>query len=345
MKVGLIGAGVEAKEVQLPTFSSIEEIELVAVADINEKSAKLAAERFDIPEVYRDFHDLLNNKDIDIVSICVPYYLHKKIAVDCAKAGKHILIEKPMAITVQDANEIKEAIEENDVKLCVVQNYRLFPSVIESKNIIEKGRIGETISIHAHMLDFPSISSEWRMNRRFGLIEDIGSHLIDIVLYINDFKMIKQIYAMGGNIGGNIDIIDHAQIMIEFEDRSLATLDLSRMTGAKEIALYIQGSGGLLHCDVRNNHVQEIHQYSTPLDDIPNTIKKVTKIMKGAVTGDYFIGAKQYFMNIVTDFIESIKRDTEPPMTVEEGRYVALVIESASKSIKERRPVIIKNRI
>jgi len=340
MRAGIIGAGAEAKEVQLPTFKSMQELELLAVADIDEKSAKSVAKKFDIPEVYIDYHDLLNNKNIDMVSICVPFYLHKKIAVDCAKAGKHILVEKPMAVTVQDADEILKAVKENEVKLCVVQNYRLFPSVQKSKDIIEEGRIGEIISMHAHMLDFPPSSSEWRMNRHGGVIEDIGPHLIDIVLYLNDFKTIKQIYAMGGNIGGNMDVIDHAQIMIEFENRSLATLDLSWMTGAKEIALYVQGTGGLLHCDVRNNHVQEIHQYSTPLDDIPDTIKKVTKIMKGAVTGDYFIGAKQYFMKIVADFIESIEKNTKPPMSVEEGRNVALVIEGAFRSIKEQHYIV-----
>jgi len=347
MKVGIIGAGSQARKVQLPTFNSIEEVQLVGVADTDEESAKYVAKKFNIPEVYTDYRNLLNNKNIDLVSICTPHHLHKQMAVDCAQAGKHILIEKPMAVTVQDADKIKEAIKGNDVKLCVVQNYRLFPSVQETKNIIENGRIGEIISMHAHMLDSPPLgagSSDWRISRQesAGVIEDIGPHLIDIVLYLNDFKTIKQIYAMGGNIGGNIDVIDHAQIMIEFENRSLATSDLSWMTGAKESALYIQGTGGLLHCDIRNNHVQEIHQYSTLLDDVPDTIKKVSKIAKGAITGDYFIGAKQYFLKIVTDFIESIEKNTKPPMSVEEGRNVALVIESAFRSIKEQRLIIVQ---
>ena len=346
MKVGIIGAGSQARKVQLPTFNSIEEVQLVGVADTDEESAKYVAKNFNIPKVYTDYHDLLNNKDIDLVSVCTPHYLHKQMAVDCAQARKHILIEKPMAVTVQDADEIKEAVKENNIKLCVVQNYRLFPSVQETKNIIENGRIGEIISMHAQMLDSPPLgagSSEWRITTQgsAGVIEDIGPHLIDVVLYLNDFRTMKQIYATGGNIGGTLDVIDHAQIMIEFEDGSLATLDLSWMTGAKEIALYIQGTGGLLHCDVRNNHVQEIHQYSTPLDDVPDTIKKVSKIVKGAITGDYFIGAKQYFLKIVIDFIESIEKNTKPPMSVEEGRNVALVIESAFRSIKEQRPVII----
>jgi UDP-N-acetylglucosamine 3-dehydrogenase len=338
VKVGMIGAGAEAKEVQLPTFSSMEEVELVAIVDIDEKTAKSAAKKNNIPKVYTEYHDLLNNKNIDIVSICVPFYLHKQMAVDCAQAGKHILIEKPMAVTVQDADEIIKAVKENDVKLCIVQNYRLFPSVIESKDRIDNGRIGEIISMHAHMLDFPPLGAG-SSDRQGGVIEDIGPHLIDIVLYLTDCKKMKQIYATGGNIGGNLDVIDHAQIMIEFENGALATLDLSWMTGTKEIALYVQGTGGLLHCDIRNNHVQEIHQYTTPLNDISDTIKKVSKIVKGAISGDYFIGSKQYFLKIVADFIESIENDTKPPMSVEEGRNVALVIDSAFKSIKEQRPL------
>ena len=345
MKVGIIGIGIQAKNVHLPTLNSMEEVEIVGIADINEERVKHISKQYGISNVYRDYCDLLNNDSIELVLICTPLQLHKKMAIDSAFAGKHILVEKPMATTVRDADEIKAAVKENDVKLCVLQNYRLFPAIKDTKARIGEGRIGEIISIHAHMLDFSPMGSgfsEWRIESQdgAGLIEDIGPHLIDIVLHLNESK-IKQIYATGGSIGGNINLIDHAQIMIEFEDKSLATLDLSWMTGAKEIALYIQGTGGLLHCDVRNNQVQEIHQYSTPMDDISNTIKKVNRIARDVMTGDYFIGAKMFHKEIVKEFIEAIENNTKSPITVEEGRRTALVIESALKSIRNREPVFI----
>ena len=344
MKIGIIGVGSQAKEVHLPTLNSMEEVEIEGIADINEQRIKDISKQYGIPNAYTDYHDLLSNDRIDLVLICTPHHAHKKMAVDSAFAGKHILVEKPMATTVRDADEMINAAKENDVKLCVVQNYRLFPSIKDSKAIIGKGRIGEIISIHAHMLDFPPLgagSSEWRIegSDSAGVIEDIGPHLIDIVLHLNDSK-IEQIYAIGSCIG-NLDLIDHAQIMIGFEDRSSAILDLSWMSGAKEIAFYLQGTGGLLHCDVRNNHVQEIHQYNTPLDDLSNIIKKVKRIARDAMSGDYFVGSKKFHEELIKNFIGAIENNIELPITGEQGRKIALVIESALKSIKNREPVFI----
>lgn len=346
MKVGIIGAGIQAKAAHLPAFCSINNVEVVGIADINKKSAELVAKKFGVPFVYTDFHDMLNEPDIDLISICTPHHLHKQMAVESARAGKHILIEKPMATTIKDANDIIEAAKENGVKLCVVQNYRLFPSIKEAKRKIENGRLGEIITLHGHshvFTSFGSRSASWIIREdSAGIIEDAGSHLIDIILYLNNFEEIKSIYAVGGSYGGYMDLVMQVQIMIEFENYSSATLDISGLAGTKEIAAYVQGTGGLLHIDVRNDHIQEIHQYSTPLDDVDSTYKKLNKITKGIINGSYFHGAKSNYLELIKQFIRSIENNTKPPITGEEGRMTALVIECALKSLKEKRRVPIK---
>ena len=345
MRVGIIGAGIQAKVAHLPTFSKIAGVEVIGIADINEKSAKLLSKKFNIPNVYTDYNDLIENDSVDLISICTPHHLHRQMAVDCALAGKHILIEKPMATTVKDADEIIRAVKENNVKLCVVQNYRLFPAIKESKRIINNGRIGEIISMHGYVhvfQPFGSRSSLWILREgSAGIIEDFGSHLIDIILYLNDFNKIKKVFAIGGNFGGNLDLIVHCQIMIEFENKSIATLDLSSISGAKEIAVFIHGTGGQLHIDVRNDFLRETHQYDTPLDDLSLTLAKLSKITRGIINGTYFIGAKTYYFEIITSFITSIEKNSKILITGEECRNTALIIESALKSMKEQRQIII----
>jgi len=344
MRIGIIGAGIQARVAHLPAFSKIEGVEVMGIADIHEKSAKILAEKFNIPNVYTDYHDLIRNNDVDLISICTPNYLHKQMAVDCALAGKHILIEKPMATTVKDADEIIEAAKENGVKLCVVQNYRLFPSVKETKRRIENGRIGEIISIHCYGHLLQSFGSRsWIFKSVLGVIEDFGPHLIDIILYLNNFDDVKKVYAIGGNFGGHLDLIVYAQIMIEFKNKSIATLDLSWLSGAKEIAMYVQGTGGLLHTDIRNNHIQEIHHFSTPLDDISSISKKLKTTMKGVINGGYFSGAKTYYTELIRNFIEHIESNKNLLITGEECRETALIIENAYKSIKENRPISIND--
>jgi UDP-N-acetylglucosamine 3-dehydrogenase len=341
MRVGIIGAGIQAKVAHLPAFSKIEGVEIIGIADINEKSAKLLSKKFGIPDVYTDYHDLIGNNNVDLISICTPNHLHKQIAVDCALAGKHTLIEKPMATTVKDADEIVETAKENGVKLCVVQNYRLFPSVKETKKRIRNGRIGEIISMHSYGHLLQSFNRSWILKSRAGVIEDFGPHLIDIILYLNNFDNIKKVYAIGGNFGGHLELIVHAQIMIEFENKSIATIDLSWLSGAKEIAVYVQGTGGLLHTDIRNNHIQEIHHYSTPLDDISSISKKLKRTAKGAISGEYFSGAKTYYTELIENFIEHIENNRKLLITGEECRKTAIIIENAYKSIKENRQISI----
>ncbi len=346
MQVGIIGAGIQAKTTHLPAFCSLDGVAVVGIADVDMASAELAAKKFDVPHTYTNFHDLLDDPHIDLISICTPHHLHKQMAVECALAGKHILIEKPMATTVNDANEIIEAARESGVKLCVVQNYRLFSSVKEAKKRIENGRIGEIISIHGHshvFKSFGSRSSPWLFREdSAGIIEDAGSHLIDIALYLNSFKDIKSIYAIGGSFGGYLDLTMESQIMIEFENMSSITLDISGLSGTKEIAGYIQGTGGLLHMDVRNDCLQEIHQYSTPLDDVLFTFGKLNKIARGVISGAYFHGAKSNYLELIKQFTNSIENNTRPPITGEECRMVALIIEGAIKSIKEERRIIVE---
>jgi len=345
MRVGIIGAGIQAKVSHLPAFSKINGVEVTGIADINEESAKLLAKKFDIPNVYTDYHDLIEKDSIDMVSICTPHHLHKQMAVDCASAGKHILIEKPMATTVKDADEILQAVKENNVKLCVVQNYRLFPAIKESKRRINHGRIGEIISIHGYghvFQSFGSRSTPWILREgSAGIIEDFGAHLIDIILYLNNFNRVKKVFAFGGNFGGNLDLIVHCQIMIEFENRSVATLDLSYLSGAKEIAVFVHGTGGQLHVDIRNDFLRETHQYDTPLDDLSLTLAKMNKIMSGVINGTYFIGPKLYHLEIISSFINSIEKNSKVLIPGEECRNTALIIESALKSIKEKRQIIV----
>ncbi|HDY74871.1 MAG TPA: Gfo/Idh/MocA family oxidoreductase, partial [Euryarchaeota archaeon] len=197
LRVGIIGAGIQAKDAHLPAFHSLEGVEISAIADINEKAAKTLAKKYQIPHVYVDFHDLINNPDIDLVSICTPNHLHREMAVACANAGKHILIEKPMATTVGDAEEIIRAVKKNNIKLCVVQNYRFFPAVKEAKKRIQDGRIGDIVSIHAYGHLLQSFDRSWALSEgNAGVIEDFGPHLIDILFYLTGFDEVKKVYAV-----------------------------------------------------------------------------------------------------------------------------------------------------
>lgn len=335
MKIGIVGCGAISKRVHIPNFRKMDDTEIVAIADINENAVNSCSRDFNIPNAYINYNEMLEKSEIDLVSICTPNFLHKDVAIAAANAGKHILIEKPLALSVKECEEILDAVDKNGVKLCVVQNYRYFPAVQDAKKIILDHNIGKIISIYGQGHVFPPAqwsSSTW-FYEKYGLLYDFGSHLIDMALWLNPSK-VKGVYASGGNLEGEFDIIDHAQIMLQFDDNSLATLDLSWMTGMMDIYVNIQGTGGSLKLDVRNSNLQELHGYWTPIDDIISTSKKIIKVTGGVLTGNYFLGATQFHEIIIKEFIESIKRNSNVPVSGKEGKNVVEVIEASIKSLE-----------
>src|SRR5262245_55943713 len=96
--VGIIGSGGIARGAHLPGYKSCQDVDIVAVADVNDETAHRAASEFDVPHVYTDYHDLLAREDIHAVSICTPNYLHLQPTLDALAAGKHVLVEKPLAM-------------------------------------------------------------------------------------------------------------------------------------------------------------------------------------------------------------------------------------------------------
>jgi len=346
MDVGIIGSGTQVRAAHLPVLSKNKEININAISDINEKSAKLLAKKYNIPNVYQDYTKMLNRDDLDFVVICTPNHLHKKMIMDSAVEGKHVVVEKPMTTTVKDADEVIKTCKDNNVKLCVVHNYRLFPCVKEAKNRLERGRLGELITINAHAHVFSPIgspSTHWIVREDSGgIIDDIGPHIFDIVLYLHSFKDIRRIYAVGGNFGGKLDLITNAQILLEFKNESTAFVDLSWMSGTKELALYLQGTGGLINLDIRNNYLEEIHQYKTPVDDVISFSRKMKTFGRDILSKRYFSGAKYNYMELYKDFIEALEKNKTPPITGEEARQTIFLIEKSIQSIKEKEIIIVK---
>ncbi|MBQ6864709.1 MAG: Gfo/Idh/MocA family oxidoreductase [Clostridia bacterium] len=161
--------------------------EIGAICDLDEQSLQYAGEKYNIPEDkwFTDYHDLLNNPDIDIVTVAIPDQLHKKVSVDFLKAGKHVLCEKPLALTREDICDIVKAAEESDAKFMVGQICRFTPAFVKAKELIDSGVIGEVYfaeSEYAH--DYMHILKDWRSDPlRHGVIGG-GCHAVDLLRWL-----------------------------------------------------------------------------------------------------------------------------------------------------------------
>lgn len=207
LKVAVIGAGSMGRH-HVRNYSQINKVILVGLCDSNENIGKRLAREFKT-NYYKDYKEMLDKEKLDIVTISVPTSIHHKVALDVIRRRIHLIIEKPIAFNIEEAEEIIREAKKFRVKLTVGHIERFNPSVIKLKELIKKGKLGTIVSV---------------MTRRAGTIPsrvkdanvilDIGVHDLDLLNFILDSKP-SNVYASGGKaILKNHE--DYADIFLEY---------------------------------------------------------------------------------------------------------------------------------
>jgi predicted dehydrogenase len=161
------------------------------VVDVTDDLATTARDRFGFERCATDWRVAVADREIDIVDICTPNDSHAEIAIAAAKAGKHIMCEKPLARTAPEAKTMLDAVEASGVTNMVAFNYRHTPAVAFARKLIDEGRIGRLLNFRGHYLSDwaadPLVPLAWRFQKQIagsGTIGDIGSHIIDMARYL-----------------------------------------------------------------------------------------------------------------------------------------------------------------
>lgn len=179
--------------------NKINNAEIVAVVDAVEAAAQAAAVELGVTKCFTDYHSILTDESINAVIVVAPTNLHRDIVVDCANAGKHIFCEKPMAMTVEECDEMIAACEKNHVKLQIGFMRRFDTSFQEAKKLLDEGAIGDLVQIHSNTRG-PSKPRPWMYDIKAsnGVLAELNSHDIDAVRWIAGSD-IDTLYAVAGN--------------------------------------------------------------------------------------------------------------------------------------------------
>ncbi|MCS7364744.1 MAG: Gfo/Idh/MocA family oxidoreductase [archaeon GB-1867-035] len=239
VRVGVIGCGFWGKN-HLRVYSELENVELVAAADIDRDRLKFVEKRYGI-ETYEDYKEMLKRKDIDALSICTPSITHAEIALDSVRAGKHILVAKPMTTTVEDGLKLIEAAEEQGVILLVDHIERFNPGVQRVKEYIEAGKVGKVVLISSKRV------SRWPVRiGDVGVVKDLAIHDVDIMRFLTNKDPIE-VYAISGRIHHRYE--DYANIILKFKDLPTAFIEVNWLTPKKTRKLIVTGSDGIITLD------------------------------------------------------------------------------------------------
>jgi len=238
--VAVIGAGFWGRN-HARIFKELKETELLAVCDINAERAKNVAKQFDV-KAYTSTGKMLKGKDIEALSICTWSINLAKEALKALKAGKHVLVEKPMATNVKQAEKMVKTAKEKGLHLTVGFLMRFIPGIQHIKSAIENKTIGNLVCATAKRV------SEWPERiGDIGVVKDTAIHDIDIIRYLFNEEPIS-VYAKAGNMKHK-KFEDYAQIMLTFDRGGSAFIESNWLTPYKTRTLVITGSKAIMKLD------------------------------------------------------------------------------------------------
>ena len=168
LKYGMIGCGYVSRR-HIEAIKSLEETELKTLCDVDISRAENFAQEFGGLKAENDYKKVLSDPEIDVVIICLPTYLHSKVAVESAKRKKHIFLEKPIAGSLKEANKIIDACKSNNVKLCIGHAHRFFSPIQNAKKLIESGKLGfihRAVAFNCYFVDLIKESRNWELNSK-----------------------------------------------------------------------------------------------------------------------------------------------------------------------------------
>ncbi len=323
--VGVIGCGAIANRAHLPTYRSLPDTQLIAVSDIDEKKVKSVARQFNA-QPYTDYNLLLDRDDIDAVSICTPPSFHAEIAVKAAERNKHILCEKPISITLDDANQMIQVVKKNNRILMIGHHLRFQDNLIKLKEHVEDKSLGEIVMIKSHWLGKSALFGGWRTQsdyykkRQLGgdVLLNYGTHVTDLVQWLSGD--VEEVYANTDIYGAkpDIQVHDRANILLRFENGVIGDLSFGYFP-YEEHWIEVIGKRGRIICDLFNNAMDV--RYGS------RSVKTTFKQMKNG------------WIREIEHFVECIQKNMQPQVTGEDGKKALEMVLAAYESQETRKPV------
>jgi predicted dehydrogenase len=333
LRFAVIGAGAIGLD-HLTSLSTCPRATPVALAENSARRAREASDRFKIPRSYSDYHELLEHPDIDAVTVAVPNHLHAQVAIDALKAGKHVLLEKPMATSAKDAARIAEAARKAKRVLMVGMNYRFHKQAQMARTLIERGDLGEIYHSRSFWLrraGIPRIGS-WFTQKRLaggGCAYDLGVHMLDLCLYLmKDFEAVSvsaQTHSKLGRRGlGEFDWgkseVDPAR-PFDVEDLSVA---LIKLKSGRSVLLEVSWAA-LLPADGRELGVDLLGSHAG-ISLFPARLQR--PILEGWETIQPNFAKLPHSEDRIHHFVNCLLDGKRPLVTVEESLKVQQILDA-----------------
>lgn len=339
IRVGIIGCGGIINN-HLPVWLRLKNVKVTAVCDVNKRLAIKTASRFGIPRYYTELHEMLKKENLCILDNCTPVQFHTPLSIEGMESGCHVIVEKPMALSKKDADEMIQTAKKNGVWLFPIHNTLFNPTVVEARSLIAEGGIGEVVGMDVSY--FKRRDDSWVVNENHwshrlpgGIFGEVLAHPIYLELailgrlkllsvHMRKFLHLKWIKA------------DELRVMLNGE-KGLGRILLS-LNSPREVALAkIYGDGGILELGLwdmtmvkhkpsrKGGKWRGIHTLSKVSQELESTLFGLFKVVSGKATSGHYV--------LLPNFVKVIQGHAEPLVSAEDGRKVAEVLEKITRVI------------
>ena len=334
---GVIGAGIVGGAWHAHVYHHMAGAKLVAICDLNAERAREVADRYGVAHVYTDYRDLLARDDIAAVSIATPDFAHREIAVAAARAGKHILVEKPLATTNADADAILQAVDLAGVKLMVDFHNRANPAFTTAKQAVQAGDLGALQYIYARLSNTTFVPTQmlpWASQS--SALWFLASHMLDMATWLLEDKPTR-VYAVSRSgilKARGIDAQDFHIAIVEFAGGAVVTLENAWILPETEpnvfnLKMELLGSDGSLYINTSDNRTVE--QFTREAASLPDTLGFTLDAGSARLSG--------FVLEAIARFVDAVVDDKPVLATGEEAALVTRVLCAIEESAASGAPV------
>ena len=319
----LVGAGAIAGKRVASAIAETGNCELVGVCDVAEESARELAGEYGAPGVFSDVDEAIARSDFDAVYVATPVFLHVPIAIKALEAGKHVLVEKPLGISAEDAGRLVEVAGRYDrLKVGCAYYRRFYPAFAQAKEMLDKGEFGDIVLVRMHYYSWGAMAGDnWRVIKGKsggGPLSDMGSHMFDVMIGL--LGMPETVYAKVQNHVHSYEVEDSAAIVMRMPDSAdvVASFHWNSKTWTHEFEI------------VGTEARVKWHPYDGPA--VVRTVGRDIETIE-------MPNADNVHLPLVADVVRAVREDRPPAVPLAEAAKTNVLLDAVYRSAEQRAEV------
>lgn len=335
VRIGVLGTGIIIRNYHMLTLQNNPRAEVVAAGNLHPASLERLAGDFNIPKTYTDFAEMAADPDIDAVINGLPNYLHAPVTIQMLEAGKHVLCEKPMAMSLAEGEQMVGAAGRAGRKLMIAHMWRFDREILWLRDLVASGQLGKIFKAKSHAIwlyEGPPPES-WFVKPEFaggGALADMGVHSLDTLRFVLGDARPTRVFARTGTHFGDIALDDTATLLLEFEGGIVALIE------AGWYHLYADGLEGYTQIYGTRGYARALPaEFRTHIEGVWSVVQPQMPKRKVQTDIPMYQAQMDYFLDCVL-------KDEDPIPGGEDGLWTLRMLEAAYRSAETGQAVAIE---